>query len=212
MKKTLISLIALMATVPALAAGECSYSILQNLIRNVRTVDEINILIQQGVQFDEQVSCGGSLIQLAILRGNPAVLNAILNQDKSRANSMVSLDLNNSSRQVPLILFASYYAPNADMVNELLKADPSIIAQKDESGRNLLWYMEQNPVLRNTPLYANLKQLLIRALIPTRQNFQFSGTQQAPAQQGQQQGIIPGQNVPQPQQRPLGPSVVEANN
>ena len=212
MKKTLISLIALMATVPALAAGECSYSILQNLIRNVRTVDEINILIQQGVQFDEQVSCGGSLIQLAILRGNPAVLNAILNQDKSRANSMVSLDLNNSSRQVPLILFASYYAPNADMVNELLKADPSIIAQKDESGRNLLWYMEQNPVLRNTPLYDNLKQLLIRALIPTRQNFQFSGTQQAPAQQGQQQGIIPGQNVPQPQQRPLGPSVVEANN
>ena len=211
MKKTLISLLALTVSLPVLAAGDCSYSILQNLIRNVRSVDEVNMLIQQGVQFDEQVSCGGSLIQLAILRGNPAVLNAILNQDKSRANSRVSLDLNNSSRQVPLILFASYYAPNADMVNELLKADPSIIAEKDESGRNLLWYMEQNPVLRNTPLYDNLKQLLIRALIPTRQNFQFSGTQQAPAQQGQQ-GIVPGQNMPQTQRQPLGPSVVEANN
>ena len=118
MKKTLVSLAALMMALPVMA-DNCAYSPLQNLIRNVRSVDEINALTQRGVMFDEKVRCGGSLMQLAILRGNPDVLQAILNQDRSRANIMVdtgSYYIQGAPREIPLILFAAYYAPNAEMV------------------------------------------------------------------------------------------------
>ena len=215
MKKTLVSLIALMMAAPVMASdNNCAYSPLQNLIRNVRTVNEINELLQRGVVFDEKVRCGGSLVQLAILRGNPDVLQAILNQDRSRANAKVALTYSNNSysdnesKDVPVILFAARYAPNAEVVQKLVESGADITAV-DSQGRNLLWYMEQNPVLRNTALSDRLNNLMLSALVPkqTRPSFQFGGNG-TPAAQGQQGG------QPQQQQQavPSGPSVVEADN
>lgn len=172
MKKTLISVMALLLATPVLAAVDCAYSPLQNLIRNVRDVKEIENLINQGVIFSEKNRCGGSLMQLAILRGNSNVLIALLNQDPSRANEIVSLNgfsIPGTSKEVPLILFASYYAPNPDMIINLVKAGADI-SKTDSQGRNLLWYMDQNPVLRNTDLYDQLYNNLLRALVPTQQN------------------------------------------
>ena len=72
MKKTLISLAALMMALPVMAADNCAYSPLQNLIRNVRDAKEITDLMNRGVAFNEEPRCGGSLMQLAILRGYPS--------------------------------------------------------------------------------------------------------------------------------------------
>ena len=137
MKKTLISLIALMMVAPVMAAENCAYSPLQNLIRNVRNAEEIKTLMDRGVIFSEKTRCGGSLMQLAILRGNPQVLLVLLNQDATRSKEMVDLDsypIPGAPRNIPLLLFASYYAPNADMVDLLEKAGADI-SQTDEYGQ-----------------------------------------------------------------------------
>ena len=216
MKKTLVSLAALLIAMPVMAAEDnCAYSPLQNLIRNVRSVNEINELLQRGVVFDENVRCGGSLIQLAVLRGNPDVLQAILNQDRARANAKVVLDYSNKSsygndtKEIPVILFAARYAPNAEVVQKLVEAGADITSA-DAQGRGVLWYMDQNPVLRNTALSDRLNSLMLSALVPkqTRPSFQFGGNgvpagqnQQAQQQQVQQQPVVSN-----------GPSVVEAEN
>ena len=213
MKKTLISLSALMMALPVMAANDCAYSPLQNLIRNVRSVNEINELIQRGVVFDEEVRCGGSLMQLAVLRGNPEVLQAILKQDPSRANALVKLDsyaIPGSVREVPLILFAAFYAPNDQMIYRLVESGADI-SKTDSAGRNLLWYMDQNPVLRNTALYDKLNNLLLSSLVPskTRQAQQLL----APSQT--MPGNAPREIIPQslqPETVNKGPSVVEAND
>ena len=204
MKKTLVSMAALLMTLPVMAAENCAYSPLQNLIRNVRSVNEVNKLIQQGVQFSEEVRCGGSLTQLAVLRGNADVLQAILNQDRARANAEVSLQsyrIDGAPSRVPLILFAAYYAPNEQMIYKLIEAGADI-SKTDDSGRNLLWYMDQNPVLRNTDLYDRLNNMMLEALIRSQQKqpvYQFSNLQQ----QQPQQPKIPAQL------QPKGPAVVD---
>ena len=212
MKKTLISLAALMMALPVMAADNCtSYTPLQNLVRNARSVNEIAQLIQSGVPFDEPVRCGGSLTQLAVLRGNPDILQAILKQEPSRANAMVKLDgfpIPGSVREVPLLLFASYYAPNEQMIYRIVESGADI-SKTDSAGRNLLWYMEQNPVLRNTPLYDNLNRLLLASLAPTktRPSLQLPGQVPSvgPSLDGGQQ---PDQEGQQPVEQKA--SVVEA--
>ena len=84
------------------------------------------------------------------------------------------------------------------------------ISKTDSSGRNVLWYMDQNPVLRSTSLYDKMNSLLLNALVPTqgRSSFQLGGNraqQQAPNFAGQQaQQPVPAV--------PAGPSVVEATH
>ena len=164
MKKFLLLTVCLL-TVPAMAqrSGECAYTPLQNLIINARNADQIQNLMQQGVIFDEQVRCGGSLMQLAIRRGNVQVLDAIVHQDPKRVNATVSLDafpIQGAPKQIPLILFAAYYAPNKDIIS-LLVANNADISVVDDYGRNLLWYMDKNPVLKNTALTDELNTRLL---------------------------------------------------
>ena len=170
MKKTTISLIALIVATPVIAAENCAYTPLQNLIRNVRDANEIVTLMNRGVVFSEKTRCGGSLMQLAILRGNPQVLKVLLQKEPSQASEMVKLDaypIPGAYGEIPLILFASYYAPNAEMVRLLINEGKADISKTDSEGRNLLWYMEKNPVLRNTDLYDKLNEQLLYSLVPT---------------------------------------------
>ena len=208
MKKALISLTALMLALPVMAAENCAYSPLQNLIRNVRKADEIVALMNRGVIFSEKTRCGGSLMQLAILRGNPQVLQALLNQDPSRANEIVDLqyfNIQGAPKEVPLILFAAYYAPNDQMIRLLVNAGADA-AKTDLTGRNLLWYMEQNPVLRNTDLYDELNDRLLSALVPAQQNHQVIPLG-GPMQVGTGTAALPKEK---PEQKPVKASVVEA--
>ena len=64
---------------------------------------------------------------------------------------------------MPLILFAAYYAPNEYIIQLLQQANVDI-TQTDEKGRNILWYMEQNPVLRKTKLFDDINMVLLTSL------------------------------------------------
>lgn len=185
MKKLLFLSVCLMA-MPALAqkSTECALTPLQNLIVNARGAAEIQTLISRGVVFDEQVRCGGSLMQLAIRRGNPEVLEAILRQDQKRANGVALLDafpIVGAPKQIPLILFAAYYAPNKQIV-DLLVAAGANIAATDDFGRNLLWYLNKNPVLRNTDLQDDLNNKLLYGMVAQNASQQGAPLQAAPAQ------------------------------
>ncbi len=197
-KLLLLSVCALIAT-PSLAqkAGECALTPLQNLIVNARGAEEIQALIQRGVVFDEQVRCGGTLTQLAIRRGNPDVLEAILRQDQNRANAVVPLDafpIVGAPKQIPLILFAAYYAPNKQIM-ELLEAAGANLSATDDFGRNLLWYLNKNPVLRKTALEDDLNHKLLYGMVaaqnPDQEGIQQQGRPVAQPQQARQQPASP---------------------
>lgn len=175
MKKflTTCAMVALVA-VSANAAqqqSECAYSPRQTLVRDALDANQIAGLIQQGVIFDETPRCGGSLMQLAVRRGNPDVLKVLLEQDLKRANQVVSLDefpIPGAPKKIPLWLFAAYYAPNEYIITllhqALTQSNPNSIAMTDDLGRNVLWYMDRNPVLRKTALYDQLNAQLLTTL------------------------------------------------
>ena len=201
MKKLLLLSVCALIAMPALAqkTGECALTPLQNLIVNARGAEEIQALIQRGVVFDEQVRCGGTLTQLAIRRGNPDVLEAILRQDQNRANAIVPLDafpIVGAPKQIPLILFAAYYAPNKQIM-ELLEAAGANLSATDDFGRNLLWYLNKNPVLRKTALEDDLNHKLLYGMVAA----------QNPDQEGIQQQDRPVAQPQQTKQQPASPMV-----
>lgn len=168
MKKLLLLSAACLMVVPAMAqrSGECAYTPLQNLVINARGPKEIQSLIERNVIFDEQVRCGGSLMQLAIRRGNPQVLAAIVRQDQKRVQAQVTLEafpIPGAPKTIPLILFAAYYAPNKEIMELLVQAGANI-GVVDDYGRNLLWYMDKNPVLKNTDLVDELNNRLLYSM------------------------------------------------
>ena len=184
MKKYLLAAACvLMGTSVMAAPMECAYTVLQMKVQTARSQEEIQALMNKNVIFDDRdTRCGGSLMQLAIRRGNPGVLAAILGQDDSRANNMEKLDafpIPGVQGEIPVLLFAGYYAPNEDMVKLLVNAGADITAT-DSNGRSLLWYMQFNPVLKNTALYDELNEHILISL--TNQNAQ----QDAAAQKGNQ--------------------------
>ena len=175
------------------ASGECPYTLYQKTIRDARDEKEIERLIkEENLWFDEETPCGGSLMQLAVLRGNPNVLITLLNQDNKRANEVKPIEefnIPNAPQQLPIILFAAYYAPNASIVNALLSAGADFLV-KDEAGRDITWYMDQNPVLRETQFYDDVKKEVFkrRAKGQTQQGISLGDT---PAQQQTELGKIP---------------------
>ena len=201
MKKLLLLSVCVCLSMPVMAqrVSECAYSALQSLIINARSAEELRALIQRGIVLDEQVRCGGSLMQLAIRRGNPDVLRALLEQDQKRANALVSMEgfaIPGAPKILPLILFAAYYAPNEDMIRLLVSAGANV-SVTDDVGRNLLWYMDKNPVLRNTALTDEMNNQLLYGMAVSQGDLQGGATAPA-AQYPQGQG--------QPQQRTQAPS------
>lgn len=198
MKKILLLFVCLMA-MPAMAqkVNDCALTPLQNLIANARGAEEIQALISRGVIFDEQVRCGGSLTQLAIRRGNPDVLEPILRQDQKRANAVVSLEafpIVGAPKQIPIILFAAYYAPNKQIM-DLLVAAGANIAATDDLGRNLLWYLNKNPVLRNTALQDDLNNKLLYGMVASQNDMPAMMQQQQQAGETPKAQPMPG-NIP----------------
>ena len=177
---------------------ECALTPLQNLIVNVRSAEEVQALISRGVVFDEEVRCGGSLMQLAVRRGNPEVLEAIVRQDPNRVNGVAVLDtfpIVGAPKQIPLVLFAAYYAPNRQIM-DLLVAAGANIAAVDDFGRNILWYLNKNPVLRNTALEEELNNKLLYGMVAAQ------GAEQMAPVQGRSQAV-PAQQQTQPAQKPV---------
>ena len=173
MRKSIITTLILCGLVSgAMAAqeyqGPCQYTILQNLIRDARGHEQIFEMIRAGVSMDDvNITCGGSLLQLAIRRGNPSIVNGILTQDKSRVNDEVSLkgfSIPGAPEKIPVILFAAYYAPS-EIVFKVLTEMGADIAVQDSQGRGILWYLDQNPVLRQTKTEDSIKETLQKMIL-----------------------------------------------
>lgn len=144
--------------------NKCSYAPLQELIREARTPDMIQKLAAQGVDFNASQRCGGSALQLAIQRGNPEVLKALLEggADVTKPVSMADFSVAGAPKEIPLALFAGYYAPRQDIMRLLISAGVDVTT-KDSNGETIVWYMDQNPVLRNTEVADEIKGALLLA-------------------------------------------------
>ena len=177
MRKSIIALTVLCGIGPALAARtpapvapqeECQYTQLQNMIRDARSHEQIFEFIKSGVSMDDRtIRCGGSLLQLAIRRGNPSIVNGILTQDKTRADRPVSLDgfdIPGAPERIPALLFAAFYAPNELTFKVMMEASNNISVQ-DSLGHGILWYLDKNPVLRKTAMEDAVKEGLQKQLL-----------------------------------------------
>lgn len=144
--------------------GKCVYSPLQEVIREARGPEIIQKLADNGVDFNVAQRCGGSILQLAIRRGNPEILKALLEAgaDATKAVSLDGFSIAGAPKEVPLMAFASYYAPRADMMQMLITAGAKVTEQ-DSNGQTVLWYMDQNPVLRKTVLEDEITATLLVA-------------------------------------------------
>ena len=143
-------------------SAQCSYSPLQEIIRDARSAKEITQLVQKKVDFNTDVKCGGSPLQLAVRRGNPEVVKAIIEggADVNATVSLADFDIPGAPSEVPFPLFAAYYSPRQDIMMLILSAGVDLTIQ-DSQGETMLWYINQNPVLRNTDVSDKVRGALL---------------------------------------------------
>lgn len=143
---------------------DCDYTPLQELIRTVRDAKDVQQLMERGVQMDDpSIKCGGNLLQLAIRRGNPAVVDLILKQSPKRAResvSVASFNIPGAPENITMTMFAGYYAPS-EQIFQLIANTSGDIQSVDDNGNTVLWYMEQNPVLVATPTMDNVRNSIL---------------------------------------------------
>lgn len=145
-----------------LSFAECTYTPIQEIILSARSEKPILELAKKNTNFLQKQTCGGSILQLAILRGNPTVLKALL-ENGAITQEKVSLKefpIKGAPEEIPLILFAAYYAPNTYMLSLLMQAGFSVL-EKDSFGNTIVWYLKQNKVLHHTDLEEKIKEILI---------------------------------------------------
>lgn len=153
----------LINTVAFGAAKECSYSPLQQVIRTARTEEDVMKLINNNVNLNIRPKCGGNVYQLAILRGNSAVVKALIENSKLPVDVSVSntdYPIPGAPKEIPLAFFAAYHAPSINIMQLILNAGVDIMAT-DSRGETILWYLNQNPVLLNTELVDQVTEKLI---------------------------------------------------
>lgn len=162
MKK--LSLFALVGAVlfagSAMAQTRCSYTLIQDKVRMSNSPADIQQLINRRVNLNAPVKCGGTVAQLAILRGNADVLEVLL-KNGVNAKEMVNMNsgfrIDGAPNEIPVLFFAARFAPNAEIVKTLIQngADP---LATDKNGETIMWYLNENPVLVETDLAKKLEE------------------------------------------------------
>ncbi len=172
MKKTLLLSFALATLVPLVAFSaprDCIYHPLQEIIRSARSEKDIEPWIKDQINFNIDFSCGGSILQLAIIRGNPDILKLLIEKGGVNVKEMIQNDafpIKGAPRVIPISLFAAFYATRPEILNLFMTHAGDSFYEKDANGQNILWYIEQNPVLRNT----DLSDLIVKNLLITDTN------------------------------------------
>mgnify|MGYP000006700674 CR=1 FL=1 len=144
--------------------GACSYTPLQEIIRDARSEADLAPITKNNVNLNAPVKCGGTVLQLAVLRGNPQVVRALLEAgaDVKTPVSTQGFNMTGAPKEIPILHFAGFYAPRQDIVNLIISAGADVTAT-DENGESVLWYINQNPVLRNTALSDDIRNTLLLA-------------------------------------------------
>lgn len=154
---------------------ECSYSPLQQLIRTARDESDIVKLINNHVDLNVKQKCGGTVLQLAVLRGNASIVKVLLESGNLPLNENVSLEdfpILGAPKEIPMVFFAAYYSPRADIMRLFISAGADILTQ-DSRGGDILWYLNQNPVLSNTDLSDEITQkLLMKDIVKSQQEIE----------------------------------------
>ena len=150
MKKILLIATCLIA-MPVLAQN-CQYSKEQEIVRSAENLKEVSAL---GDNFDANATfpCGGTLSQLAVLRGSLESLD-YLHAHGANFNAIVSLkgyEIPGAPKEIPFPLFVARYSPNSMIVDTMVNSGINFRV-KDSMGHDVFWYFDRNPVLRNTYL------------------------------------------------------------
>lgn len=151
MKKVLLTTAICLIAAPTWAL-DCAYAPEQEIVRSAENYQEIAKL---GDEFDpnKKFPCGGTLSQLALLRGNLDSLN-YLHAYGANFNADVPLkgyEIPGAPDMIPFPLFVARYAPNSQIMDVMINSGISFKV-KDSKGHDVFWYLEQNPVLRRTYL------------------------------------------------------------
>ena len=176
MKKLSLAILsaALMMSVPAMAQRTCSYSPLQEVVRFANNANDIQRLVARHVNLNAPVRCGGTLVQLAVLRGNVDVLKVLLDDGADVKTPVKLSDFGisgkNMPQEIPLIFFAAYKAPNAEILKTLIDSGLSVV-ETDKNGESISMYLDNNPVLAKSPIAKAIDEILL---------FQTSETQKEP--------------------------------
>ena len=177
-------------------SGVCSYSPLQDLIRNARSANDLQPILGGRVDLNAPVKCGGTILQLAIRRGNPEVVKLLLENGVS-VKEDVSLEyfpIEGAPNKVPMLMFAAYYSPRQDILNMIISAGADMMVL-DSNGENILWYLSKNPVLQNTAISDNIKNALLFNIQPQATN-QNNNIGASPIQPAAVMGAKNGQLAP----------------
>lgn len=136
-------------------APDCHYTIEQQIVRSAENYQEVAAL---GENFDPNAvyPCGGTLLQLAVIRGRVDVMAYVVNAgaDMNQNVSLKGYEIDGAPDEIPFALFAARYSPSSEIIDTMLNSGVSFLV-KDEYGRDALWYFEQNPVLRSSYLTKN---------------------------------------------------------
>jgi hypothetical protein len=177
-------------------SGICSYSPLQDLIRNARSGKDLEPILGGRVDLNTPVKCGGTILQLAIRRGNPEVVKLLLENGVSAKEnvSLEGFDIPGAPDNVPLLMFAAYYSPRQDILNLVISAGADMMVL-DSNGENVLWYLSKNPVLQNTAISDSIKNILLFNIQPQATN-QNNNVGASPIQPAAVMGAKNGQLAP----------------
>ena len=133
-------------------AEECNYTREQEIVRSAENFEEIQML---GDNFDPNMvyPCGGTLGQLAVLRGNLSTLNYLKEHgaDFSKNVPLKGYEIPEAPSEIPFPLFIARYSPNSEVVDSMINSGMNFRVT-DSLGHNVFWYLDKNPVLRNTYL------------------------------------------------------------
>ncbi len=147
---TVLGMVLATTAAQAQIVSECMYAPEQEMIRQARSFEDLKPL--EGKDLSQAYPCGGTILQLATLRGIAEVLLTL------RRNNMVNFDTEMSTKDypipgapemIPAILFAGRWAPNQETFQAFLDAglDPFV---KDAAGHDLKWYLARNPVMHHS--------------------------------------------------------------
>lgn len=151
MKKLLLSSVLCFMALPVMAQN-CNYTPEQEIVRSAENLDEAKAL---GENFDANkiYACGGTLAQLAVLRGSLDTLDYLHSQGAD-FNMMVPLKdypVVGAPKEIPFPLFAARFSPNTMIIDTMINSGINFKV-KDSMGHDVFWYFEQNPVLRRSYL------------------------------------------------------------
>ncbi len=131
----------------------CDYTAEQEIVRSAENLNEIREL-PAGLDMNAEYNCGGSLLQLAVLRGNPDTLQYLVENgaDVTKPVSLKGYEIPGAPDTVPFVMFVARYSPSSAIVDYLLDTEKVNFQVLDANKHDVFWYFEQNPVLRKSYL------------------------------------------------------------